>query len=373
MSGTPPRTGAGRSGPAIAGLLAVGLVVLILATQIAAARSGGGSVPGGPSTTSGGTAPSQSAAPSQASAPGAPSPTMTAGTASPAPVLRPATADGPVPSNLIPSLAAAPTDYPQPYRDHCHVQQNGRPSSATCVYGVAQSKTTIALFGDSHALSWFPAVERVAVRQGWRLLNLTMSACSPASMPIWNSNLNRLYTECAAWRTAAIARLVREHPQVVLVAGTRGFAAADASGKVLTGDARTQAWRAGMQRTLKALVAAAGAVIIIGDTPLSLVDPPVCLARHPKSVLACATPVARSINAAWLGEEQAVAQAAGVGFIDPSLWVCPSSPCPVVIGRFLVFRNPGHLTASFAATLGDRLGKAILRILATHAPSPATQ
>ena len=58
-------------------------------------------------------------------------------------------------------------------------------------------------------------------------------------------------------------------------------------------------------------------------------------------------------------ERQVVAQT-GVGFINPTAWVCASSPCPAVIGNLLVYQNAGHLTAGFAAALTDRLGSAIL-------------
>jgi SGNH domain (fused to AT3 domains) len=276
------------------------------------------------------------------------------------PVVRPPTPDGPVPANLQPTLANARQDYPQPYLDGCHTGENGKASIGTCLYGNLNSTTTIALFGDSHALAWFPAVERIAELQGWRLLSLTMSACSPADIRIWIPAWKRVSTECTKWREHAINRLVKERPAIILVAGTRGFELADSSGNVLSGDARTRAWEVGMQHTLARLIPAAGRVILIADTPLSRVDPPVCLAQHPTSVLACATPVAYAINQTWLGEEQRAAGQAGAGFIDPSLWVCPSSPCPVVLGHFLIFRNPGHLTATFAATLARRLDRAIL-------------
>ncbi len=358
---------------AIAGALiaTVGLVAVRLESGAMAAAGWEAQTSTGLAKESPTSGPASGAQPTDAPASVAPTsraPTSRAPTSNP--VVRPATPDGPVPSSLRPSLAAAARDYPQPYLDRCHTQQDGHPSSGTCLYGALKSKTTIVLFGDSHALSWFPAVERVAEREGWRLLNLTMSACSPATMPVWSSNLKNVYTECAKWRAAAIARLVKERPAIVLVAGTRGFSAVDASGTVLVGADRTRAWRAGMALTLDRLTAAAGKVIVIGDTPLSLVDPPVCLAKHPTSVLACATPVARSINEGWLNEERGAAQRAGSGFIDPSLWVCPSSPCPVVIGKFLVFRNPGHLTAAFASTLYVRLGDAILGAVASPPPPP---
>jgi hypothetical protein len=263
--------------------------------------------------------------------------------------------------NLQPSIGDARRDYPESYLDGCHTQGDGHPSKGSCLYGNLDSSTTIALFGDSHALAWFPAVEGVAQKQGWRLLSLTMSTCSPADIPIWVPNWNRVSWECNNWRKNAIQRLVEERPAILIVAGTRGFATTDSTGSaVLKGEARTQMWQSGMQKTLAQLAPAAGHVILLADTPLSASDPPVCLSQHPTSVLACATPVGDAINPAWLGIERAAAATANVDFIDPTPWICPSSPCPVVLGDFLIYRDAGHMTATFSAALADRLRRALV-------------
>ncbi|HET8953621.1 MAG TPA: hypothetical protein VFN44_24070 [Solirubrobacteraceae bacterium] len=44
--------------------------------------------------------------------------------------------------------------------------------------------------------------------------------------------------------------------------------------------------------------------------------------------------------------------------------LCLEDLCPAVIGGVLVYRNSGHLTASFAATLGPWLGRRLPRIAA---------
>lgn len=281
----------------------------------------------------------------------------------------PPTPDGPVPADLQPSLAAAPEDYPVTFPDGCNVPEGGWASRGTCLYGNLNSKTTIALFGDSHAAFWFPAMEGFAARQGWRLLNLTMSSCTPADVPVYNSIFKRIYSECPAWREQAIERLIAMRPAVIVVTGTHGISPVDPSGHLLTDDALTQAWEAGMVRTLERLIPAAGTVILLADTPTSQVDPPTCLSAHPTSVLACATPVAKAIYQPWLGAERLVVAQTDVGFIDPTYWVCPSSPCPAVIGNLLVYQNAGHLTATFAAALADRLGGPILQQMQTPAGS----
>ena len=293
----------------------------------------------------------------------APSPTAPA---SPGPVTvitaptRNATKDGAVPANLQPSLAGAATDMPLSYRDGCHTQTDQPPSTEPCLYGNLSSGHTIALFGDSHALSWFPAVYRVAQDKGWRLLSLTMSACTPADIPAFDPALNRTMPNCELWRQRSIAELVKVRPDILIVTGTRGFATVDGNGHVATGDLRTRFWIQGMKRTLSQLVPAAGRVILVGDLPISSVVPPVCLSQHVNSSLACATAVSYAIDYDWLNTEFTLARAMGTGFIDPERWICPTSPCPAVIGNLLVLRDTGHMTATFAAALWRKLESALV-------------
>ena len=278
-----------------------------------------------------------------------------------------------MPADQSPALADARGDLPGAYLDRCHVQQDGGRPRGSCIYGDPNGKTRIVLFGDSHALAWFPTMEGLATDKGWRLLDLTMSACSPADIRAWNPTLKSVVPACDEWRTWALERLAQEHPDIVVVAGTRGFATVDANGTVVAGDARTAAWEAGMARTLDRLRASAGRVILLADTPRSAVDPPVCLSAHPTSVLDCATPVEDALDPGWLAVERGAAAAGGAGFIDPTPWVCPTSPCPAVLGDLLVYRDGGHMTATFAAALSGRLGRAVLADVAdrpTAAPAP---
>jgi len=311
--------------------------------------------------------PSATTAPS-AAASGSAAPSATP-SAAPAPLVvtepaRQPAKDGAVPAGLNPSLGGAADDMPLTFVDRCHTQMDLPPSTAPCLYGNLSSKTTIALFGDSHALSWFPAFNRLAQDKGWRLLSLTMSACSPADIPAWNAAWNRVMPNCPIWRKQAIAELVRMHPDIIVVAGSRGFGTVDNSGHVAAGDFRTRMWIQGMKRTLKQLVPASGRVIYLADLPLADVVPPVCLSAHMRSILACATPVDQAINYPWLNTELTTAASVGALFIDHERWVCPTSPCLPVLGNLLVLRDQGHLTATFADALWRKMEQAVMRAIA---------
>jgi hypothetical protein len=108
------------------------------------------------------------------------------------------------------------------------------------------------------------------------------------------------------------------------------------------------------RRVRRASSLAGLALVIAGCSGSNPVPPPAGASA------ASPAPVGKAIDETWLAVERQVVAQTGVGFIDATAWVCPSSPCPAVIGNLLVYQNAGHLTAGFAAALTDRLGSAIL-------------
>ena len=315
----------------------------------------GGLAPASPVTTIPAASPGTTPTPGASATPAAsPDPDQTAG-----PAALPATRGGPVPAGLRPSIAEARTDFPLPYGDGCSPSVL-ETQSGICTYGNLSSRTTVILMGDSHARSWFPAVNRLAIERGWRLVVLTKSACTLADMLQWNASLKRVYTECEQWRENAYRRVEADRPALVLLANSQKFSAVGPDGStILAGAARTEAWREGMAKTLARLTPVAGHVVLIGDTPRSAYDVPVCLSGHLDNTLACATPFDRSVNLAWLGVEESAARRGSAGFVDPTPWVCPSVPCPAVIGNFMVFIDEHHLTTPFSGALWRRLGDAL--------------
>jgi len=259
--------------------------------------------------------------------------------------------DRAVPANLLPSLAQAKLDRPKPYKDRCHTQQDLEKSSSPCEYGNLQSPTSIVLFGDSHALSWFPALERLAIKKNWKLVSLTMSSCWPSDIPAWNSTTNKLMSNCSIWRTDTLNDIVKMKPEMIFVTGTRGFTTVDKKNKVLLGDQRTKAWEDGMLRTIDKLKKASSKVVLLSDTPISSFDAPICLQESSQSIERCATPYGKSVSLIWLTEEKHVAEKEGITWVNPTPWICATEPCSPLSGRYEIFVDKGHLTASFAWTL----------------------
>jgi len=275
----------------------------------------------------------------------------------------PATQDRAVPNDLLPALADVAQDHPVPYVDGCHAKLEDA-ASGTCIYGDPNGRRTMILFGDSHALSWFPAIQRIAMASGWRLLDLTKAACQSVDFIPFNATLKRVYRECLTWRQAAFERIAEIRPDVVIVTNSKSLGGVvNEQGMALEGADKLQAWRAGMALTLGRLDDLAGQVVVIADTPVAATDPAACLSRNPDSILACSTPYERAVDQEWMSEERTAAAKGGASFVDPTPWVCPTTPCPPVLGNFLVMRDPGHLATYFAAAISDRLHTALRAVI----------
>ena len=207
------------------------------------------------------------------------------------------------------------------------------------------------LFGDSHALSWFPAIEKLALIKHWRLYSLTMSSCWPADIPAYNSTTNLLMENCPIWRKNTLDQIATIKPLLTFVAGTRGFATVNNRGDVAQDEERQKIWVEGISRTLTKLISASRKVVYIGDIPTSIFDVPKCLAVNIKNYASCGTSYINATDDAWTSLEEKAAKTAGAKFVDPTLWICKSDPCSPLDGNKEIYIDGGHLSATFAVTL----------------------
>ena len=88
---------------------------------------------------------------------------------------------------------------------------------AGCAYGDTDSDRSIVLFGDSHADQWEPALNAVALREGWRLELQTKNGCTPFDIRRWHDGLGRVLHVCDTWRRRVMVKIAAERPMAVLV------------------------------------------------------------------------------------------------------------------------------------------------------------
>jgi peptidoglycan/LPS O-acetylase OafA/YrhL len=226
-------------------------------------------------------------------------------------------------------------------------------SSPPCVYGDHSSRTTVVLFGDSHAMQYFPALERIAVRRHWRLVQLAKSGCPAAAVLVVYQVLDRVYPECDAWRDAALERIARERPALVVTSSSVAYRVVE-GGRVLDGDASLAALAAGYEQTLSRLARMVPRVAVLTDAPRPPFDVPACVAGAMRDLRRCGFPRGAAVARARV-LAAAARRARGVRVIDTAGQFCLRRLCPAVIGDVLVYRQTGHITATYARTLAPWL------------------
>ena len=258
---------------------------------------------------------------------------------------------------IRPGLEAARRDR-GPIFDACLVRGKDR-VSPPCVYGDADSETTVVLFGDSHAEQYSTALAPMVERRGWRLVVLTRASC-----PIGDVDYQ---PTCNAWREGTLRRIVREErPGLVITSNAtdRRFKV-KVDGRRLTRRASQPLLEEGYARTYRLLSDAGARVVVIRDqarTPFGVTE---CVSEHPDDLRRCAFAPHRPARNAF---DARGARMAGrnVKVIDPMLLLCPRDGagrlCPAVVGDVLVYRDTYHLSATFAGTIGGWLERRLPRI-----------
>ena len=273
-----------------------------------------------------------------------------------------ALAEEPAPQRRATAVRPNPA---HPERDRSAMQDDGcltkleQTESKDCAYGDPESKTTVALFGDSLAMQYFPALEPLARAHGWRLVGLTKAGCPPIATPVHNHRLEREYRECAVWREHTLRRIEREErPEVVLVGG-RLSTPAMRDGKRLPPKAGLPVLERGYVEVLERLRATGARVMVIKDLPRSPHNIPDCIVKSLDRLDECAFPLTADNVETF--DRDVAASVGGVRLIDLTRVICPDGLCRAVIGNAIVYRDYDHMTPTFARTLAPiierRLGE----------------
>jgi len=215
-----------------------------------------------------------------------------------------------------------------------------------CAFGDLSSSTSVALFGDSHAAQWFPPLDELGRQYGFRLDSYTKSSCPAADVTMITDGVED--TACAAWRTAVLSELEASPPALVIIAGFSRYA------EYGTSSVDIATWNAGLAATLAALPAPTR-VLVISDTPAFTETPSTCLSVHVSDAAACSRSRDEAIASRWIRAEARTAHAAGAAVTDVNDYLCDAQTCGLIVGDRLLYRDPHHLTASFATLLAPQL------------------
>jgi peptidoglycan/LPS O-acetylase OafA/YrhL len=253
---------------------------------------------------------------------------------------------------LRPPPDEANADRGKAWYDGC-LADGAKTRSDKCTYGDTSSKTTVVLFGDSHAIQYAPAMIKLAEQHRWRLVVLTRAACVMADV--------NFQPTCDAWRRNTFARIAREKPGLIVTTN----ATTQRQFRVKVGDKRLSRTDsqplldAGYARTLRKLRATGAKVVAIRDQTRAPLVPHDCVAEHIKRLERCVFPFRRPPWMDFVG--RGARRVKGIKVIDPRTVLCPRRRCPSVIGNVLVYRDTYHLSATFAETLAPWLDKRLPR------------
>jgi peptidoglycan/LPS O-acetylase OafA/YrhL len=263
-----------------------------------------------------------------------------------------------LPANLSPPLGTTSWGGPP---DRCWPPV-GQTSVPACVFGDRTATRTMVLYGDSHAAMWFQAMNLIAKEAHWKLVDLGKGYCPAVSLPIENpAGFGRSggeYAACDAWNRFAIRRIRQLHPDLVVI--TQEIR------NMPDGGLYTPAqWQNGLEKTFSRLGLPGKRIVILGNIPLLPKSPPQCLSLHPDDVQACDS-VPPSFEGQFNQAEAAAAAQSGARYINVTNWFC-ATKCSPVIGKYQVYFDNAHVTATYSLYLASVLDDA-LHLAGSDAP-----
>ena len=234
-------------------------------------------------------------------------------------------------------------------------------TSKICRLGKASSRRSIVVIGDSHAQMWMPTVLQAAERDGWAVLPVVKSACTPNTT--WTSardfgidgtRLDSRIRVCREWFRWALQQLRTIRPDVTLISGASG----GASGQ------QAEAIKRGVVSLTRSAKRFSEHVVVLADNDGIARRPLDCLLGRNATMARCTT--TWSDDRFYLNDDlAALAKIHRFGFIMTRGWFCFESQCPMVIGRTIAYRDTGHLTKAYALDLVGPFRAAFRRALRT--------
>jgi peptidoglycan/LPS O-acetylase OafA/YrhL len=249
-----------------------------------------------------------------------------------------------VPDNLRPDLWAGSSDIPGTDRPEC-VRDYADVDPTGCEYGTATDAPTVALFGDSHAASWLPALEVLAADGTIQMTRYTKRGCPSAFVENVLVDTSP-YPACNDWRQGVL-NLLRADPPDVVVLANHAELYLDLTD-----------WEAATRRTIDEL-GSSTRVIVVGDVPNRGFDPQDCLSAHVQDALTCASPVSEAVNPQVVEAERGAAQATGATYLDLQDYFC-SDLCPLIMGDVQTYLDGNHVTQTFSRFFAPVFEEAIL-------------
>lgn len=214
-----------------------------------------------------------------------------------------------------------------------------------CTFGDLEADPLVVLVGGSHASQWEPAFSEIGRRYGFRLVTISMSACSLGYQPVAMRS-----EDCQRWNAGLPPVLATLRPDVLITTATRSDPPGRAPAIEFVPD--------GLVTSLEEILALGIPVIGIRDNPWFRGDPNACVWQNPARASRCA----RARHEVLLPENPARAleqQLPGFHALDLSDLLCVDGRCPAYFDGHLMWRDQSHLTRSFVLYMAEVVQAAV--------------
>lgn len=276
---------------------------------------------------------------------------------------RPQECDETAYDDLLPTPALAPKDRSAAYRDVGGRQcWSFTPSFPTrdCTFGKRRSGTTVALFGNSHAGQWLPALQVIARRNDLRVTTHLASQCASSDM-LQRFSTIEFSEACQDWVRRTVEEVAAAQPDLVVMSNRVSVSAV---GHDLPSS--LPVYEEGFRSVLATFRAADIPVLVIRDTPVPGFAVPTCVADAGQDYAA----ECDGTRADWLTADPAVDAAValddpGITVADLTDHICTGDECSVVNGGVITYFDASHLTATYAHTLAPYLEPFVTGALGT--------
>ncbi|MCR4513384.1 acyltransferase family protein [Aeromicrobium sp. 50.2.37] len=224
-----------------------------------------------------------------------------------------------------------------------------------CAWGDTDADRTVVIVGDSKIGQWQPVLADIASDEGWRLLQITKSACTFTDSYL--STGGSADRSCRTWGQRALRTIEDLDPDLVLTSGGRNTALADVASTQASQDAMAD----GLTSIWGRLTDRGIPVAVLLDNPRPSTIPVYeCVAENVDDLQSCTFDLDEGRRGSGAPAQQEAAARAGVGVIDLTDVVCPDGRrCPAVIGDVLVYRQGTHLTVTFVRSAREQLERAL--------------
>lgn len=217
-----------------------------------------------------------------------------------------------------------------------------------CTFGRrAAGRPHVILVGDSHGRALLPAFITMAEQGHISLEAQVRAACSWTRSGLKHPDKSRV-KPCRAYRKNLSRWLVRQAPTTDMIV-TTGYTRQIAGSRSSQIKAMRATWRPLIKRGVR--------IVALSDNPRLTRDPQRCLTRHgvKKGTRKCGV----STQAGFVRDPFLLTAKStrGATAINLRSVFCRKGHCPAIIGGVNVYRDPTHLTRTYAATMAPILVK----------------